>query len=52
MSIEKQKYIKKLLSASPAGVPITRAHFKQIGISDQLLQKYVKSGLLEKLGVG
>jgi Transcriptional regulator, AbiEi antitoxin, Type IV TA system/Transcriptional regulator, AbiEi antitoxin N-terminal domain len=52
MGIEKQKNIKKLLSASPAGVPITRAHFKKIGISDQLLQKYIKSGLLEKLGAG
>lgn len=52
MSIEKRKNIKKLFSASPAGVPITRTYFKKIGISDQLLQKYVKSGLLEKLGVG
>ncbi|MBL4707039.1 MAG: type IV toxin-antitoxin system AbiEi family antitoxin domain-containing protein [Flavobacteriales bacterium] len=52
MSLYRYKYIKKLLTDNYINLPITLTALKSMGISKQLLYKYVKSGWLEKLGPG
>ncbi len=49
MSLEKEKYINKILQLLPEGVVAPSSWFAQNGISAQLLHKYAQNEWLEKL---
>jgi hypothetical protein len=51
-SLHSSQNLKNTLFALPAGMPITTRQLEQLGISRQLVHRYVSSGWLEQLGYG
>ncbi len=52
MSITTDKKLKNLLEHWPSGLVATSPWFKELSISGQLVQRYLKSGWIESLGRG
>jgi hypothetical protein len=51
-SLHSSQNLKNTLFALPVGMPITTRQLGQMGISRQLVHRYVQSGWLEQLGYG
>jgi Transcriptional regulator, AbiEi antitoxin, Type IV TA system/Transcriptional regulator, AbiEi antitoxin N-terminal domain len=51
-SLHSSKYLKSALFSLPKGMPITTSQMESLGISRQLVHRYVQNGWLESLGYG
>ncbi|MFW9604462.1 MAG: AbiEi antitoxin N-terminal domain-containing protein, partial [Trichlorobacter sp.] len=51
-SIHTSRKLKSALFSLPNGMPVTTAQMEQMGISRQLVHRYVLNGWLESLGYG
>lgn len=50
--LQTSKKLKSALFSLPKGMPVTTSHMEHLGISRQLMHRYVQSGWLESLGQG
>ena len=51
-SLYSSKHLKKALFSLPKGMPVTTRQMEQLGVSRQLVHRYVQNGWLESLGYG
>jgi hypothetical protein len=51
-SLHSRHFLKAALFALPKGMPVTTSQLERLGISRQLVHRYVRSGWLEPLGYG
>jgi hypothetical protein len=51
-TLHTSKKLKSALFTLPKGMPVTTRHMEQLGISRQLMHRYVQSGWLESFGNG